>query len=373
MAALLREEPDIIPFTMLLQSSHIAGLAFYKPWRYLLDKGLGVHAASAAKTYKVVCPHASMDIIHHYNTTTSWSPVDLLNIIDTPHDVDADINTPMGNLSMTTHWKTLDLTMVPWVLEGGHLIETLDDYEVVKFLIEDTEYIPNYKNSKEPEMIIGDSGIVSAYVPKSPFQSMNMIMGTHNLALHLYMHQKEFDELYRIIYKKELEICKIVAESPIEVIWCADNVTSLVTSPKLFEKYNLPFYNEAADIFHKNDKIYVVHMDGKLKNLLHLIAKTRIDAIESFTPPPIGDLPLKEAKEAWKDKVIWANFPESISLQGQVAVREKTHEMLKNAAPGNNFLMEISEDFPSFLHLLTSVPTILKTVLKYGKYPIPMK
>ena len=371
MAALRREELDIIPFTMLIQSSHITGLAFFKPWRHLLDNGLGIHAAGAARTYKVICSHASMDITHHYGKDTSWSLVDLYNIMDIPHDVKGIINTPVGNLSMTTHWKSLDLTMVPWFQEGDHVIENLDDFEVVKYIIEDAEYTPNYEGLTESQMIIGNSGIISASVPKSPFQAMIMMMGTRKLALNLYMHRKEFDDLYRIIYKKELEICKIVAESPIEVVWGVDNITSLVTSPKFFEKYNLPFYNEVADIFHKQDKIYVVHMDGELKNLLDLIARTRIDVIESFTPPPIGDLPIEKAKEAWKNKVIWANFPESISLQGRTAIRKKTREMLKSAAPGNNFLMGIAEDFPSFMHLLTSVPTILKTVMKYGKYPIP--
>jgi len=167
-----------------------------------------------------------------------------------------------------------------------------------------------------------------------------------------------------------LEIYKIAAESPADAIWGPDNVTSLITSPKLFEKYSIPFYNEVADIIHKHDKIYIVHMDGTLKNLANLIAKTHIDVIESFTPPPVGDLSIQDARHLWNDKVIWANFPEPVSLQGQKAVRLKVQEMLNNAAPGNNFIMGTSEGFPSFLHMLASIPTILKTVNKFGKYPI---
>ena len=111
-------------------------------------------------------------------------------------------------------------------------------------------------------------------------------------------------------------------------------------------------------------------MDGELKSIAKLIAETRIDAIESFTPPPIGNLTIGEARNLWKDKIIWANFPESVSLQGQVAVRKTVRAMLQDAAPGDNFMMEISEGFPSDLYMLQSAPTILKTVNKYGKYPI---
>ena len=371
LAVLRHEEPDIIPFTIYVETVQLAGLALYAPWRKLLDNGLGIHAAMACQTHKVNCPNATMDIIHHYKNMTSWSPVDLLKLMDTPHKISGKISTPVGNINLKAIVEGLDLSiMLPWFPEDGFIIKNLDDYNVINYLIEDAEYIPYYEQIKEFQMILGNYGIVSAFVPKSPIQSMIMLMGTKTLSIDYYTHKKEFDELYKNIYKKEIEIYKIAAESPAEVIWGPDNVTSLITSPRFFETYSLPFYNEVSDIFHKYDKIYVVHMDGALKSIGELIAKTRIDLIESFTAPPVGDFPINEARKMWKDKIIWANFPESVSLQGQTAVRKKTREMLKNAAPGDNFLMGVSEGFPSFLHLLTSIPTILNTVNKEGKYPI---
>ena len=371
MAALRHKEPDMIPFSMYVETLHLAGLALYEPWRKLLDNGLCIHAAMAVQTHKVTCPNATMDITHRYGNLTSWSPADLLMAMNEPHDVIGYLNTPLGSTTFKAKVESLDLSvMLPWFPEDGYFIKNLDDYEVIKYLIEDAEYTPNYEDIQDFQMILGDYGIIPSFVPKSPFQSMIMLMGAKRLSIDYYTHQKEFDELYSLIYKKELEIYKIAAESPAEVIWGPDNVTSLVTSPKLFEKYSVPFYNEVSDLFHKHDKIYVVHMDGRLKNIADLIAKTRIDAIESFTPPPIGDLTIEEARKKWKDKVIWANFPEPVSLQGQGAVRKKVREMLKDAAPGNNFLMGVSEGFPSVMHMLASVLTILKTVNKYGKYPI---
>jgi len=371
MAALRHEEPDVIPFSIYIKTLHLAGLALYEPWRRLLDKGLCIHAAMAVQTHKVISPNATMDITHHYGSATSWSPVDLLIAWNSQHEITGNISTPVGNTTLKAKVESLDLSfMLPWFPEDGYIIKNLDDYNVIKYLIEDTEYTPNYDDIKEFQMILGNYGIIPAFVPKSPFQSMLMLMGARRLSLDYYMHQKEFDDLYRAIYKKELEIYKIAAESPAEVIWGPDNVTSLITSPKFFEKYSLPFYNEVADIFHKHDKIYVVHMDGELKSLGELIAKSRIDVIEGFTPPPVGDLPIAEARKIWKDKVIWANFPEPVSLQGQGAVRKMTYEMLKSAAPGDRFLMAITESFPSFMHSLASIITILKTVMKYGKYPI---
>lgn len=371
LAVLRHEEPDLIPFTMYVETLNVAGLALYEPWRKLLDNGLSLHGALAVQAHKVICPSTNMDIIHHYEKVTSWSPVDILMAMNTPHEVTGKISTPAGNLSLKAKLKSLDMSeMLPWFPEDGYIIKGVEDYSALNYLIENAEYTPHYNDIKEFQMVLGDYGIVSAFVPKSPFQSMIMLMGAKTLSLNFYMHQKEFDELYRNIYKKELEIYKIAAESPADAIWGPDNVTSLVTNPRFFEKYSLPFYNEVSEILHKHDKKYIVHMDGTLKSIGELIAKTKIDVIESFTAPPVGDFPINEARKIWKDKVIWANFPESVSLQGQSAVRKKTREMLTNAAPGDNFLMGISEGFPSAMHLFASVPTILKTIQKYGKYPI---
>jgi len=371
MAVLRHEEPDMIPFSVYVETLNIAGLALYEPWRKLLDNGLCLHANMITQTHKVICPNASMDIIHHYGNVTSWAPVDLLMAMNTPHEITGNLNTPVGSIKFMAKVPGLDLSIqLPWFPEDGYIIKNLDDYEVIKSLIEDSEYTPYYNEIKEMQMIIGNYGIVPTFLPKSPFQSMIMLMGTKRLSIDYYTHRKEFDELYHLIYKKELEVYKIAAESPAEVIWGPDNVTGLVTSPPLFEKYNIPFYNEVADLLHKHDKIYVVHMDGALKCLVDLIPKTRIDVIESFTPPPVGDLPIEEARKKWKDKIIWANFPEPVALQGQSTVRKKTIEILKSAAPGDRFLLGISEGFPSIMHLYASVPTILKAVNKYGKYPI---
>ncbi len=368
LAVLHHETPDVIPFTTYVESHQLAGLALYAPWRKLLDKGLGIHAAFAVQTHTTNCPHAAMDITHHYKSRTSWSPVDILSAIDSPHEITGQIATPKGSLAFRAQAEGADLSrMIPWFPEGGHIIGGPEDYEVATALVEDTEYIPHYKDIEEFQTILGDYGIVPAFVPKSPLQAMIMAMGPRNLSLGAYLHQAEFDELYRVIYKKDLEAYQIAAESPTEVIWGPDNITSLVTSPKFFEKYSLDFYNEAAKIFHKYDKVYVVHMDGELKALAPLIAQTDIDAVESFTPPPVGDLLISEARAQWGNKIIWANFPEPVSLEGQVAVRKKTQEMLKDAAPLENFLMGVSEGFPSNLHMFDSVPTILRTVNKYGK------
>jgi len=104
-------------------------------------------------------------------------------------------------------------------------------------------------------------------------------------------------------YEKEvMEVFSIIAESPADIVHCNDNVNAAVTSPQLFERFLLPYYNDATKILHKAGNLFEVHMDGKLRALKDLIAKMDIDIIEAFTPPPMRDLHVREKRESWREK-----------------------------------------------------------------------
>ena len=66
-----------------------------------------------------------------------------------------------------------------------------------------------------------------------------------------------------------------------------------------------------------------------------LIAQTGIDVIEAFTPPPIGDLSVAEARKAWGEKtIIWVNFPETVFLYGDEATKQYTTDLLRSDPSG---------------------------------------
>jgi len=275
-------------------------------------------------------------------------------------------DTPVGRV--TEKEVRTDVSSIPWKKE--YLIKDVSDYDPVKFMVEDVIVHPTYDAFLEGERWLGGDGFCRSFVGKCPFQILLMkIMGYRRLAIDVNRNRKDFESLLDVIEKKQLEINRIAAESPAEVVSHSCNINGRVTSPHLFEKYCMPYYAKAAKMFHKNDKIFMVHMDGALKSLKNLVAKTDIDIIEAFTPPPIGDLPLTEAKEAWGEKIIAANFPEPICLLGQEAVEKKTLQILTEAAPGDNFMLTITEDLEPNV-MMDSLRTITETLWKYGEYPI---
>jgi len=281
-------------------------------------------------------------------------------------------HTPVGKVT-----KKEDLSRSPpnpWVIE--YPIKSLSDYEVVKFIVEDTVYEPNYEAFLWMDKHVGEDGFVRVDC-RSPFQSLLLdFMGYQRLAIEVYRHRREFEDLLKVMEKKYFEVIKILADSPAEVIGIDGNINGRVTSPKFFEKYLLPVYKKANDILHSKGKITSAHMDGALACLKDLIPETGLDVVEAFTPPPLGDLSLSEARQAWGDDIIIsANFPETVCLKGVEAIKSFTKDILREIAPGDNFMLTVTEDIPYREPndiLEPSLRAITEVMWKYGKYPISL-
>ena len=275
----------------------------------------------------------------------------------------------MESESVSTKQRTSGLGYdTSWTTE--FMIKSPSDYEVVKAMIEDTVYRPDYDPFLETEKEMGDDGVVQAPAPRSPIQKLLLeLMGYRRFSIDLHRNRSEFDELLGVMEKKTLERYRIVADSPAEIVWVPDNVNGIVTSPKIFEEYCVPFYNKLANLLHSKGKIISVHMDGRLKSLVDLIPKTKIDSVDGFTPPPVGDLPLREAREAWgKDYTIWTNFAGTVFLHGPEATKRHAIEMLRSVAPGDRFIMGVTENIPSDI-IDVSLRSITQVMATYGKYP----
>jgi hypothetical protein len=152
------------------------------------------------------------------------------------------------------------------------------------------------------------------------------------------------EELYAALCASRRPLYEIAAKSPAPVVLCGDNVDGVLVTPRLFERYFMPVYAEQACALHAHGKLMAVHMDGRLKALAGLIARTEIDIVEAFHPPPMGDLPLGEALARWPGKAIWAGFPGSVYALGTRATREYALALLEEAVPGERLVVEMSTE-----------------------------
>jgi len=255
-----------------------------------------------------------------------------------------------------------------WRVE--HFIKEDDDYKVIEYIFENMKINPKYEEFKLVEDNLGEDGIVCTSLGYTPFMDLFInYMGIKKLAFEIHRNTERLEGLLEVMAEKKREICKVIADSPAEIVLLGDNIDEVLIGPKLFEKYCLPYYQEYAEILHKRKKIAGSHMDGRLRKLRDLIKDSRLDFLHGFTPPPVGNLSVKEARESWNRRIaLWLNIPETLFYETE-RLESFVKNLLKEAAPGDGFMLGITETVPPAKRNAAYM-TIMNAVLKYGKYPI---
>ncbi len=230
------------------------------------------------------------------------------------------------------------------------LIQSLQDCEVVRYMVEDAVYSPNDEGIRQAEELLGGDGIVLGSVGLSPFQEIVNPdwLGMDGVSYWLADHPAELDGLYNAMARRAEEIYHLAAQAPVELIHSDENVTAVMEGPRLFARYHMPFYERLVPPLHAAGKLYVAHFDGSIRPLAQQLATSPIDVVEAFTPPPMGDFSVAEAKALWPHKTIWSNFPGSMFLHDDATIRRYTSDLLDEAA-GGRFILGITEDIPEDL------------------------
>jgi hypothetical protein len=82
----------------------------------------------------------------------------------------------------------------------------------------------------------------------------------------------------------------------------------------------------------------------------------------------MGDLPLPEALNLWKNKIILVGFPGSIYSMGTEAVKKYLFDLLRSIVPGDRIGIEAStENLVSDEHLLLLSKILEKATLPLSK------
>ena len=253
------------------------------------------------------------------------------------------IETPVGTL-------TEEATIEPnygsrWIRK--FFITRAEDYPAAEFFFRHTHFEPDFEPWRQADADMGDGGIVVGEIMPIPIVYLMVSwMGVEGLTDGIYTYTDRFDALIDVLNQHYDRQIQLAAESPAEIIWFPDNVTGSIISPRLFERTCAPVYARAMPIMRSVGKTPIAHYDGSNRPLVHCLARTDLPVIEAFTPPPMGDLGVAEAKAAWPDKVVWVNFPGNLFLEPAEAIRAYTLDLLRKGAPGGRLVIGCTEDFP---------------------------
>jgi len=225
--------------------------------------------------------------------------------------------------------------------------KSAEDYSALQHIIENTLWLPSYKQMARTLDWMGDEGVPMAVWWNSPFQELaNDWMGRERCYDEWQSNPDAFQEVYEILAAKQRELFPILLDSPADVIWIGDDLDGDAVTPEAFDTFFAPLYDELAEAAHAKGKLVGVYASGKLKGLAEQIAATEIDFLDGVQAPPAGDLDIAEAREILRGKTLCWNLPGDMLTSDSAAIRKHVEELLEAIAPGDRFVLSVSSPCP---------------------------
>ena len=192
-----------------------------------------------------------------------------------------------------------------------HPVETVEQFKTLQYLYENLEIIPDQARFEEAFTRYGDDALILPVVGvnmKTAFQSLvEHWVGTVNLVYALSDNPETVEECLAVMRARDEETVRVCINSSADgfIFWEDSSTTNI--SPAYFKKYTKPQIDDWGRKIHKAGKLLIHHACGHIRDLLPLMGESEIDAVESISPPPTGNVTLKEA-----DSIL----PEHIALIG---------------------------------------------------------
>jgi uroporphyrinogen-III decarboxylase len=255
-----------------------------------------------------------------------------------------ELRTPVGAVHAT--FKREKTFGTSW-WQTDYYIKEEADYKVLEFVLKDRSYTPAFEEFRLQVKRYGEDGYVVGNTEYSP---MNLLiyefLGLERFSIDLLDQPERILGLYEILREKQRQMFDICAASPAEFILYGGNISQEAIGIERFRKYFLPSIDEFCDTMHQSGKLAGCHLDAPMATLVDAVAESRLDVIEAFTPKPTCDVTVAEARKAWKDKILWINFPSSVHLETEDRIQAELNRILREAIPGDRFLIGITEDVP---------------------------
>ncbi|MHB0875618.1 MAG: hypothetical protein ACYC5O_06210 [Anaerolineae bacterium] len=346
-AALLGRKADVVPFTVYENK-----LPTGEAERRLRNDGLCI-VDRRTPAYKVVRGEVSEERLHFTGP-------------DGVARVRTTVRTPVGTLTSVDR----PAGFTSWHEE--RLFKSEADYEPLEYMIRDRTYAPNYEAVAAAQDLLGGDAFVRVGIGYEPMQEiLYTLMGVEVFAVQWAENRERLLRLHDALVEDRRAIYPVVAQSPALAVNYGGNVSPEVLGAPRFERYVLPQYEEAADVLHQHGKLLGVHFDANTRPLAPGIARSKLDYIEAFTPVPTCDMTVAEARAAWPDKVLWINFPSSVHLDSIETIEATTRQLLREAAPGDRFLIGITEDVPAD-RWQGNFAAILRVINQEGRLPLAL-
>jgi hypothetical protein len=279
--------------------------------------------------YQTAVPHTTCERIHFEREEGEF--------------VETRIHTPEGELSAKE--QVDPATNTSWYVE--RLYQQPEDYRKLQSLFGKQQFLPRYGEFARAQEMAGEDVFFLPEIGYSPLHYiLYELMGIEAFSIEWAERRDEVLSLYEVLVENRRRLYEIAANSPALLVNYDADISSEIVGLQRFEEYYMPHYEEFAEIMHRKDKLTGIHLDGDIWLYENAISASSIDCIESFTPPPDGDLDLAQARVAWHDKILWINIPPTLHQYDSAELVEDVRGLLRACGDGERVLLGFADAAP---------------------------
>lgn len=228
-----------------------------------------------------------------------------------PGETVSELRTPAGSLFLR-HAMLAEGVFngtEPYLKE--HLIKNEDDLRVVEYILDRCEFVPRFEPLAAEQERLGQNAFVVPLLHRIPFQQILLeYLGEIQLFYWLHDRPGAVQRLYDRLDEQMIEIITQLAEFDWPYVEFPDNITGLMTNPRLFRQFCLPAFQKYNASLHAQGRKVGSHTDGNLGPLLKLLVESDLDVCESVSPYPLTSTRFDEIWQAWQPgPLIWGGIP----------------------------------------------------------------
>ncbi len=206
--------------------------------------------------------------------------------------------TPVGML--TSRWRYSEGGGTWFLVE--HPLKRPEDYRVQMWIEEHTrlEYV------EQPAIDhlagAGAEGLsLGMLIPrsKSAFQILvEHHVGTEELVYALADYPEVVEQLLGVMIEQDLRAVQMAAMCPLYDYWITwEDSSTQNYSPAQYDRYIGPEIRQWVDILRPSGKKYIQHACGHVRDLVARMAAGGVLAVESISPPPTGNVTIRQARQ----------------------------------------------------------------------------
>jgi hypothetical protein len=219
--------------------------------------------------------------------------------------------------------------------------------------------------------LVGEDGVFIPWIGCGPFNTASYLRELEDLLMDPYINPDFYHRFLNYCAQRNLRYALPACATKPDMIAVGGNAAGAdLVSRQYYDEFILPHERCYIQEIQAAGVPVVYHNCGYIMTLLESYVDMGVAAVESFSPPPLADGDIGEAKRRIGDQVIlMGGIDHKNLLEGGTTreVGEVTRRVVEDGKPGGMFILG-QADYLEENCKLENIEVMVATAIRYGKY-----